>query len=240
MSDPSLETLSSSLTDTPYSLDVDPTEEHLSGLLRRLAAFRARREALSRYRDAGMAPLRQIHHVREVYESNAIEGLGKDLASTEGLIRQARTRGDDFDIARYGIARSLLEDAHTYEVLGLHAARALANFIVDSPARRLMETDLRDMHALVLGDDAGAGRYKRFTNSISGALHQPPPPTDVPEHMRQLSGWLARRDVDAVLQATVAHAWLTHVHPFEDGNGRMGSPNNESDARTGRVPPGDH
>lgn len=39
--------------------------------------------------------------------------------------------------------------------------------------------------------------------------------------MSELVEWFDRGSGDAVLDATVVHAWLTHIHPFEDGNGRM-------------------
>lgn len=39
--------------------------------------------------------------------------------------------------------------------------------------------------------------------------------------MGELVTWWQRGTGDAVLDATVAHSWLTHIHPFVDGNGRL-------------------
>jgi hypothetical protein len=39
--------------------------------------------------------------------------------------------------------------------------------------------------------------------------------------MGDLTSWLSETTAHPVVQAAIAHAWLTHIHPFEDGNGRM-------------------
>jgi hypothetical protein len=67
----------------------------------------------------------------------------------------------------------------------------------------------------------GGGRYKVVPNKIGGSAHAPLPPWDTRQAMEQLARWLQSGTGDPVLDAAVAHAWLTHVHPFADGNGRM-------------------
>ena len=49
-----------------------------------------------------------------------------------------------------------------------------------------------------------------------------PPPAEVPRLVDDLLGYVARDDVDPVVQAAVAHAQFEVVHPFADGNGRIG------------------
>lgn len=53
------------------------------------------------------------------------------------------------------------------------------------------------------------------------AQHVPPEPIEVPHMMRDLVEWWQEADLDPVLTATVVHAWLAHIHPFHDGNGRL-------------------
>ena len=187
----------------------------------RLRSFTERAARLApTYTSEALHPLRVTHKVREVYESNAIEGLGLGLIETDRTIR--RMSGlPVLDIARFTVAHSLASDRHLYEVVGLQYAREIADLIADSKTRPITESDLRSMHRMILGDAPGSGQYKRYINAISGSGHEPPPPSDVPSHMRSLTAWLSKSDVHPLVQATVAHAWLTHVHPFEDGNGRM-------------------
>jgi Fic family protein len=49
-----------------------------------------------------------------------------------------------------------------------------------------------------------------------------PPPEEVPRLLDDLVAYANRDDVDAVTQAAIAHAQLEVIHPFADGNGRVG------------------
>jgi Fic family protein len=63
--------------------------------------------------------------------------------------------------------------------------------------------------------------------------YQAPESKDVPGHMNALLTWLNHRETDNPLQgsppaqdglirAAIAHLWFELIHPFEDGNGRIG------------------
>ncbi len=215
-------TLAEALIGTPYS--VDETGKESAGVrdtvVRRMAAFGERSAELARaYASDGLRPLREVHRVRGVYESNALEGLGLDLVGTERAMRASDEHARE--AVRRSMATALALDRHTLEVVGLQEACRIADVIADSRSEPVTEADLRGLHQIILGDDPAAGVYKRYVNQISRSRHQPPAPSDVPGHMRDLAGWLSVPSVPPVLQAAVAHAWLTHIHPFEDGNGRM-------------------
>ena len=49
-----------------------------------------------------------------------------------------------------------------------------------------------------------------------------PPPGDLPALLEDLIVFVNRNDVDAVAQAAIAHAQFEIIHPFGDGNGRVG------------------
>lgn len=49
-----------------------------------------------------------------------------------------------------------------------------------------------------------------------------PPPEHVPELLDDLVAYVNRTDVDPVSQAAIAHAQFELIHPFADGNGRVG------------------
>jgi Fic family protein len=49
-----------------------------------------------------------------------------------------------------------------------------------------------------------------------------PPPAELPGLLDDLVAYVDREDVDAVAQAAVAHAQFENIHPFGDGNGRVG------------------
>jgi Fic family protein len=54
------------------------------------------------------------------------------------------------------------------------------------------------------------------------AVYVPPPPDVVPGLMHDLVAFANRDDLDAVTQAAVAHAQFETIHPYGDGNGRVG------------------
>ena len=49
-----------------------------------------------------------------------------------------------------------------------------------------------------------------------------PPPEEVPALIEDLVAYVNRDDVDPVAQAAIAHAQFEVIHPFADGNGRVG------------------
>lgn len=59
------------------------------------------------------------------------------------------------------------------------------------------------------------------TSPLDAALVTPPPDA-VPRLLDDLVAFVNRTDVDAVTQAAVAHAQFEIIHPYADGNGRVG------------------
>jgi Fic family protein len=50
----------------------------------------------------------------------------------------------------------------------------------------------------------------------------PPSPDYVPKLMKDLLNFVNRDDLPVLAQTTIAHAQFETVHPFTDGNGRIG------------------
>ena len=74
-----------------------------------------------------------------------------------------------------------------------------------------------------------AGRLRDVQNWIGGsdhsprnALYVPPPPETVEDYLSDLVAFTHRVDMSALVQAAVAHAQFESIHPFTDGNGRIG------------------
>jgi Fic family protein len=78
-----------------------------------------------------------------------------------------------------------------------------------------------------------AGKYRTHAapmQIVSGRLgrekvhYEAPPSKQVPKEMNRLITWLNRgsENLDGLLRAGIAHLWFESIHPFEDGNGRVG------------------
>jgi Fic family protein len=78
-------------------------------------------------------------------------------------------------------------------------------------------------------DDGYAGRLRDMQNWIGfsdysprGALYVPPPPETVVTYLQDLLAYANRDDLPALVQAAIVHAQFESIHPFTDGNGRIG------------------
>lgn len=91
----------------------------------------------------------------------------------------------------------------------------------------------REIHAVLLNKGRGSrqmpGEFRRSQNWIGGtrpgnAAFVPPPAEAVPECMGQLELFLHDRPefTPALLKAALAHVQFETIHPFLDGNGRLG------------------
>jgi Fic family protein len=92
---------------------------------------------------------------------------------------------------------------------------------------------LREMHGILLRSGRGAsrqpGEFRRSQNWIGGsrpgnAVFVPPPPDRLGDLMAALERFLHGRPVDVppLLRAGLAHVQFETIHPFLDGNGRVG------------------
>ena len=114
-------------------------------------------------------------------------------------------------------------------VEGLAHARAQ----LASPAGLALSVRLLcDTHRILMrgvrGEDELPGEIRRSQNWIGGtrprnARFVPPPPDDVPAALSALEHWIHEDDtLPPLVRAGLAHVQFETIHPFLDGNGRIG------------------
>ena len=93
--------------------------------------------------------------------------------------------------------------------------------------RLLREAHKRLMRG-VRGADKSPGEIRTSQNWIGGtrpgnAVYVPPPPDAVPEALSDLDRWMHGDDtLPPLVRAGLAHVQFESIHPFLDGNGRIG------------------
>jgi Fic family protein len=160
----------------------------------------------------------------EAVTTSEIEGEILDRASVQSSIR--KQLGMDADNRRVrpgeeGVAEMMVD-------LYRSSAAPLSEAIAFEWHRMLMKgrTDIIDI-----------GRYRTGTEPmqvVSGPVHdrkvhfEAPPSARVPDEMKRFIEWFNRtapnaaEPLPALTRAGIAHLYFESIHPFEDGNGRIG------------------
>lgn len=160
--------------------------------------------------------------------SPAIDVAGRMLLRSEGLASSAieGLRAPVIDVARAevdsasdGIA-AWVADNLAVVIEAITGSSPLDADLVLSWHRRLMRhSDTLAPHHV--------GAWRDRLGWIGGAnpmvaVHVAVPAEDIPAAMTDLMAFMARTDLDPITQAAVGHAQFETIHPFADGNGRIG------------------
>lgn len=88
------------------------------------------------------------------------------------------------------------------------------------------EKDLLEAHAVLMsGLLEQSGCYRRGGVGVmagQNVIHMAPPAKRVPILMRNLLQWLGASEAHPLIKSAVFHYEFEFIHPFMDGNGRMG------------------
>jgi len=176
--------------------------------VRRIAGIAA---ALERYKIAMEGPegvrLRKLNHIRTLRGTTAIEGNTLTEEEITAILAGRRVIGSKREID---------------EVKGAHRAYAAV-----AKLNPLSSRDLLKAHGLMTAGLVDcSGRWRRCNvgvfNAKGEAMHHAPPWDHVPFLMRDLFAWLKRTKDHPLVVSCVFHCAFETIHPFPDGNGRMG------------------
>lgn len=180
-------------------------------LARRLVKKKARLDQHRPLLPATLARLREDMRSLLTHHSTAIEGNTLSLRETRLVIEQGLTIG----------GHTLTEHL---EAVGHAAAFDYLNELVAGGGQIDGDTILA-LHGLVMqGIDPQAGKLRQVQVYIGGAPFTPPPPRLVPGLLEQWLEWIigAGMDYPTIERAAIAHSQFETIHPFTDGNGRVG------------------
>lgn len=151
------------------------------------------------------------------------------------LLRTESTSSSQIENLTVGARKLALESLG--EHVGGNASIVVGNVRAMEAALKLShdlsESSILAMHRALLGGEPGweriAGHYREQLVWVGttaagprGASHVAPQPELVPECMSDLLAFIDRDDLPPLVQCAIAHAQFETIHPFVDGNGRVG------------------
>lgn len=145
--------------------------------------------------------------VNFTYESNAIEGNSLTLK----------------DVAIVIFEKIALKNKDLREIYETRNSRKVVDLILKKKFK-VEEKGIIKMHKMLIKDLNIMPGYKKFPNTILGHNLKITSPKNVPEEMKNLIKWYKKEknNLHPVQVSALFHGKFEKIHPFEDGNGRVG------------------
>ena len=139
--------------------------------------------------------------------------------------------------------QATLEDVLEYEALQIEKGdvKEVYNYVraIDYAVKRMEEGFplslrlIKEIHGILLegvrGKNKDPGEFRKIQNwigtpgsKIEEATYIPPPPQEVMDYMGNLEKYFYYEDEEPLIQTAIIHAQFELIHPFLDGNGRVG------------------
>lgn len=160
----------------------------------------------AKYLDKPSPKLRKENRIQTIHASLSIEGNTLSTEQITALLENKRVIGPENDI------REVVNAISVYEQL-------------DSFDPYTSESFLKAHRLLMNGLIAAPGTYRKGGVGIVAGekiTHMAPPPANVPFLMNDLFGYLKSEKELSLIKSCVFHYEMEFIHPFADGNGRMG------------------
>ncbi len=141
------------------------------------------------------------------YESNAIEGNSLTLKDVSIVMFEKRA----------------IEGKDLKEIYETRNSREVMNYILKKKFK-VREPDIIKMHEMLMKDIDITTGYKKIPNFIVGSEIELTPPEKVEKEMEELTQWHdeAIKKMHPLQVSALFHGKFEQIHPFEDGNGRVG------------------
>lgn len=154
---------------------------------------------------------------REAVLSSQIEGTHATMV--EVLQHEA---GEHYDEAKRGEIREIINYRH--------ALLTGESYLKDRPITLSL---IRELHAILMkdvrGGDKTPGQFREEQNwigkkgsTIEEARFIPPDPLSMRDHLEKFQAFIDSTYTDPLVQMAIIHAQFEIIHPFKDGNGRLG------------------
>ncbi len=173
--------------------------------------------------------LQSIEASKEVINSinipPEIETNIRRRSTLKSSLFSARIEGNPLTLEE--LQRTASKDQKKKEVYNL--LRAL-NWVYQRGARGLTAKNILDLHQMVMKgliEPSNLGKFRSEVSAIFNAngiaVYLPPSPKKIPIHLKRLLNFInSDKEPFVPIRACLAHYSFEKIHPFLDGNGRVG------------------
>ncbi|MFA6315347.1 MAG: Fic family protein [Candidatus Paceibacterota bacterium] len=196
-----------------------------SAVFNKISQLRERYYRASIDKDALISLISEAEVADQVYNSNAIENSTLSLEETEKILLQ-------IDLDRYISERELFE--------AKNLARVVSYIDKKAKEQELGPDVILSLHKMLLSNirDDVVGRFRKDDEYVRVGSHIAPSPKEIKESIqRMFSEYNATNHENIIKRIARLHLAFEYLHPFNDGNGRIGRViNNYLLIREGFVP----
>ena len=162
---------------------------------------------ISVLQDGVISPhLRRENRIRTIHSSLAIEHNSLTLEQVTAIVQGRRILGNPNEVR---------------EVRNAYAAYEMMLKLNPSSVKDLLKAHKLMMNGLIPDN----GRFRSGGVGVFNGkvlVHMAPPAEFVPEHMQNLFAWYRQTGLHPLIKSAVFHYEFEFIHPFSDGNGRLG------------------
>ena len=184
-----------------------PPYEITSGILKYIASISEKiGEVNAKYLNKQTPQLRKENKIKTIHSSLQIEGNTLSEQQITAIIDNKKVVGSEKDILE------VINAIEAYDKLSAYSAKSENSFL---SAHKLLMKDLI----------SNPGKYRKQGVGIVKGLkiqHLAPPFGNVSYLMKDLFNYIKNDDEITLIKSCVFHYEMEFIHPFMDGNGRMG------------------
>ncbi len=163
-------------------------------------------EVNARFLEKPSPVLRKRNKIKTIHSSLQIEGNSLTEEQITALLENKRVMGPEKDI------REVLNALDVYDKIGTFSPFSVSSF--------------RKAHKILMkGLDEDAGRFRtKSVGIVQGreVAHIGPPAENIPHLVKDLFHYLKKDEDPILIKSCVFHYEIEFIHPFADGNGRIG------------------
>ncbi len=150
--------------------------------------------------------LRKVNKIKTITGTLEIEGNTLGIAKVTAILEGKRVLGSTREIAEVQGAIKVYDELENFDYKSIDDILS---------AHKMLMDEILTKAGTFRTKDVGVG-------GSEGVVHVAPPYSQVPNLMHDLFDWIKSSEIHPLIKSSVFHYEFEFIHPFIDGNGRIG------------------